>query len=471
MVLASLSFDYFLYLFIGAVILVLLLDFLHDKGRIANFIIAALVTVVGFVFICMGSSGTLLILDNYARIFAGIFLFSVLVILPSLYTELSDVTRSGVFTALILASVLGAIVAVASRHLIFIILGWELASISSYALVGIRRRDPISMEAAMKYFLVGAVGSALIFFGVSLIFGGTGSLDLLEIADILENGTYERILVRTGILILSAGIGFKLAIVPFHIWIPDVYDGAPNSVTSYLAAVSKGMAFAVGIRIFYEGFMPIKDFWAPIFAILAIITMTYANLAALVQDKMKRMLAWSSIAHAGYMLIVFGAPGPSPVIIIGAMFHVLTHAIMKIASFVAARGVTDLVGSDLIDDYMGLRKIAPGTGASLTIMMLSLAGIPPLAGFWSKYYIFLGAVENGYPLLALIGVINSVISLFYYARIIKNVYIEEARRESVTRRFNIGYSLPIAVLTILIIALGLYPDPLLRILSTGVISS
>jgi len=217
--------------------------------------------------------------------------------------------------------------------------------------------------------------------------------------------------------------------------------------------------------------MPIKDFWAPIFAILAIITMTYANLAALVQDKMKRMLAWSSIAHAGYMLIVFGAPGSSPVIIIGAMFHVLTHAIMKIASFVAARGVTDLVGSDLIDDYMGLRKIAPGTGASLTIMMLSLAGIPPLAGFWSKYYIFLGAVENGYPLLALIGVINSVISLFYYARIIKNVYIEEAKRESITRGFNVGYSLPITVLTILIIALGLYPDPLLRILSTGVISS
>ncbi|MHA1616285.1 MAG: NADH-quinone oxidoreductase subunit N [Candidatus Njordarchaeales archaeon] len=468
MIITQLSIDYLLYLFIGTITLTLVLDFLKEKARPLNFVLSILATVGGIAFLMIGVDGNLLVLDTYAKVFAGIFLFSVLIILPALYSELWDVTRSGVFTGLILASVLGTIIAVTSRNLILIVVGWELASISSYALVGIRRRDKISTEAAMKYFLVGAVGSGLIFFGLSLIFGATASLDLLKIAEVITSGTYDQVLARVGILIFSAGIGFKLAIVPFHVWIPDVYEGAPNSVTSYLAAVSKGMAFAVAIRVFYQAFLPIKEFWAPIFAILAIITMTYGNLAALVQEKMKRMLAWSSIAHAGYMLIALGAPGTSPVVIIGAIFHVLTHAFMKITSFVAARGVTDITGTDLIDDYMGLRRIAPGTSASLTIMMLSLAGIPPLAGFWSKYYIFLGAVENGYPLLALIGVINSVISLFYYARVIKNIYVEESPKEGVTRGIKIGYAAPIAILTILVLVLGIYPTPLFEILEKSV---
>jgi len=405
------------------------------------------------------------IFDEFSRFLSFIFVFSSLLIILGLHRELEDVVRYGLAVALILTANIGMIIAASSLNIVYIVVGWELAGISTYAVIASRRTDPVAIEAAMKFFIVGSIGFGLSLFGISLIYGSTGSLYLPEIADKIQLHMYDFNLLFTGILILIAGMGFKMAIVPFHVWIPDTYEGAANSITSFLAAASKTMAFAVGLRIFYRGLFPVSNIWSPLFAVLAVITMTYANIAAIVQSKMKRLLAWSSIAHAGYVLLLFGAYGSSVNLLAGGLLHIFMHAIMKIMAFMAAIYITWIIGSDLIADYAGLGKQQKLVSLLLTIDLLAMAGIPPLGGFVSKWILFLGVIESGYVWLALAGAINSAISLYYYARIIAYMYFYEGKKYDVEKKPTL-FLIPMIISTVVIIGVGITPEPLLAYLRT-----
>jgi len=355
------------------------------------------------------------------------------------------------------------IIATATTNLIMIIVGWELASITTYAMLALKRDDPYALEAATKFFVIGAAGSGIMLFGLSLIFGATGQIDLVAINNVIQSASQNEALMRYGIMILIAGAGYKLAIIPFHVWIPDAADGAPNTLAAFFLGVSKSMAFAVIIRIFYIGLPSLNDFWMPIFAFLAFITMTFGNLAALVQKKMKRMLAYSSIAHAGYILMVLAILGPT-LALTGAIFHIFMHSLMKIIAFITALVVLEEIGSDYIDDYAGMVKRSLFITLILSIDMLALAGVPPLAGFWSKWFLFAGVVEGGLWWLGLAAALNSALSLYYYARVIKVMVLDEPKEDSRIRS-NIYYSIPILLATILIIVIGIYPTPLEKFLT------
>ncbi len=404
--------------------------------------------------------------DEFTRFFAVIFLFTSILIITAMHKELSDVPRYGLSVMLILIANIGMIIAASSLNIVYIILGWELAGLSTYALVASRRTDPLSIEAAMKFFIVGVIGFGLSLLGISFLFGALGTLDLDQMAQLLTNGEFNVRLLYTGIALLIAGMGFKMAIVPFHVWIPDTYEGAPNTITSFLAAASKTMAFAVALRIFYRGLAPVSYIWVPIFAILALITMTYANLAALAQTKMKRLLAWSSIAHAGYIILLFGAFGESVRLIAGGLFHILMHALMKILAFIAAIYITTVIGSDLIEEYAGLGRSQKFVAFALTVDLLAMAGIPPLAGFWSKYLLFMGVVDTGYAWLALAAVINSAISLYYYARVIKIMYFDVGKAAELKMTGPRIYYIAIVITFLIIMLAGIYPDPIIDYLES-----
>jgi len=451
------------WLIIGSLISVII-D--HRKYRGVISLLAEIILIVDLFYLISlpVSTSSSTIFDEFSRFISFVFMFSSMLIIIALHRELDDIPRYGLAVALILTANVGMIIAASSLNIIYIVVGWELAGISTYAVIATRRMDPMAIEAAMKFFIIGAIGFGLSLFGISFLFGALGTFYLPEMANKLLVGDYNINLLYTGIALLISGLGFKMAIVPFHVWIPDTYEGAPNSITAFLAAASKSMAFAVGLRIFYHGLYPVSGIWTPIFAILALITMTFANLAALVQEKMKRLLAWSSIAHAGYIILLLGAYGLSSKLMVGGLFHIFMHAIMKILAFIAAAYITGLIGSDLLKDYAGLGRSQKLISLLLTIDLLAMAGIPPLAGFWSKYFLFLGAVETGYVWLALAGAINSAISLYYYARIIKLMYFDIGKGAEITVRGSLMYLIPVIVSTLLIIILGIYPTPVINYL-------
>jgi len=390
--------------------------------------------------------------DFFLLLFLGI---SFLVVLSSLL-YMKDDSRQGLYYGLIMYATIGLLIVASAVDLIILVVGWELAGLSTYALTAIRRDDPLSIEAAMKYFLVGAIGSGLAILGISYLFGVTGTTDLNGIYTALQTMDQTKLpLAYLGVAFLIAGIGFKMAIVPFHAWIPDTYEGAPTTITTYLAAASKKMGFAAAFRIFIYALPSLNNIWVTAFAILAVITMTYGNLAALVQRNIKRMMAYSSIGHAGYIIIALAAYASSTAVV-GGLLHVLMHAIMKTAAFIAIISVWYVLRSHDLTAYAGLRKRAPITSFTLTVMLLSMAGIPPLGGFFSKYILFLGAVEAGLAWLAVAGVINSVISLFYYAWIIKLMLIDDPI-DSLTKLQNEPklYAGILIILTVFIVIFGL----------------
>jgi len=454
------------------VLFIILFDILEPKKQRIAGVIASVVLLVGLFLtverltsIFYGTFTTetvsLLVFDAYSYFFATVFLFvSFLVTLLSL-KFMKEFERQGLYYALLLLSTIGMTIVASTLDLIILVVGWELASMSAYGLVAIRRDEAISIEAALKYFITSVIGSGIALFGISLLFGLTGSVNLQQIYLVTSNlsGT-DMILGYFAVALIISGFGFKMAIVPFHAWIPDTYSGAPTPVTTFLAAASKKMGFAAVLRILIVALMPFYDFWSLLFAVLAIITMTYGNLVALTQKTMKRLMAYSSISHAGYILI-----GITAIVSLsaqaGVLLHIVMHALMKIVAFGAIMVVTYQLNTDKIDDYAGLRKKAPITSFLLTITLFSLMGVPPLGGFLSKYLLFLGAVEAGWAWLAILGVINSVISVFYYFNIIKKMYVDEPSEAVITsnRKEPLSYVVVLLIATILIVAFGLYPDP------------
>jgi NADH-quinone oxidoreductase subunit N len=383
----------------------------------------------------------------------------------------------GEYYALVLLSALGMMLMAATSELISIYLALELTSISLYILVGFLK-DPKSTEAALKYLLLGAVASAVLLFGMALVFGFTGQTQLGDIAAAIQGMSVAGVLASPGLIagmvLMVAGFGFKIAAVPFHMWVPDVYEGAPTPITAYLSVGSKAAGFAVILRVFYSAFgMPswLSLDWGLLFAILAAVGMTLGNIIALPQTNIKRMLGYSSIAQAGYLLVGLATVGfASPVLSdssafagqSGLLFFLASYALTNLGAFIAIIAISNKLDSDLIADYAGMAKRSPVLALALTLCLISLVGMPPAAGFMAKFYIFSGAVRSGLLWLVIIAVINSVISAYYYLRVVKVMWMgKPASRAKVPSSPALRVALALSCLGVLL--LGIIPGFVMKL--------
>ena len=411
-----------------------------------------------------GFSG-MVVADNYAVFFKMVFgIICLLTILISIgYTRQQGIGM-GEYYVLVLFCTVGMMLMAAGTNLLTIFLGLETMSISIYVLAGIKRTDPKSVESAMKYFILGAFATGFFLYGVALVYGATGSFNLKEIASFLSaSGSAGRTpLVIIGIGLLTIGFGFKVATVPFHMWTPDVYEGAPTSITAFMATGIKAAAFAGLIRVFYSALGTFQPDWIAIMWLLSVATMTVGNIVAIAQSNIKRMLAYSSIAHAGYILVAFTAGnelGTSSI-----LYYLLAYAFMNIGAFaiVILLGTKDQENT-LISDYAGIGFKYPLLAASMTIFMLSMAGIPPLAGFMGKFYIFSAAVKANLYWLAIIGVLNSALSVYYYLRVTVVMYFREAEKETTGLTFSLAGVIGVIIAVAGVLYLGIFPSSVLAL--------
>jgi NADH-quinone oxidoreductase subunit N len=408
----------------------------------------------------------LMVVDDFSLFFNFLFAGVACVIILASMDLLERNRFQAEYVALVLASTVGMMLMASTIDLIAIFVALELQAICFYVLVGIAK-DVRSSEAALKYLLLGAVSTALTLYGMAYLFGLSGSTNLYEIAQFVSGSDSG---VRSGLVLaavfLAAGLGFKMAVVPFQMWVPDVYQGAPTPVTAYLSVASKAAGFAVVMRIFVvslgEGL--ISSDWSNMFAAIAVLSMTLGNVAALVQTDIKRMLGYSSIAQAGTFLIGLAAvAAQDPQLLLGTssvVFFLGTYAFTNLGAFIAIIAISNKIGSDEITDYSGVARRSPWLAAGLAICLISLTGIPPTAGFWGKVYVFNAAVQADLVWLALIGVLNSVISAYYYLRVVLVMYTQEPRTEE-TFQPSAYLGVVMAAAVIGLFAIGVYPEPLL----------
>ncbi len=411
--------------------------------------------------------------DLFTYFFAGVLLLVSLFVAISSFHFMKGDPNTAPYFGLLLLSTLGMIVLAASMDLILLYVGWELMSVPTYALTAIRKRDPNSNEAAMKLFVLSALSSALIVYAISLTFGVTGSTNLQAIASSLGTITPDsRSFALIAIVLFVAGFGVKMAVVPFHMWIPDAFEGAPTTISALLASGAKMAAFAAAFRVFIVGFSTINVDWYSTFAIVAIATMTLGNVAALMQKSFTRLLAYSSIAQAGYVLIALATPFTvtrEPVGLAGGLFHVLNYSIVKTGAFVAAAAVATRLPVNTLDSFTGLGRRMPQTAFNIMIFFLALAGVPPLNGFFSKVMIFTGAVYSPFSwggYLAVAALINSGFSMSYYGWIIKRMYFDDPGDSSKIPEPK-AYTSVMWIATALVFIIGIYPDPWIRLVQSA----
>lgn len=403
--------------------------------------------------------------------FGGFFAIAMLIV--AIMTTVGSINymrkldHHAVYYSLILLSAVGMVLVAYSTDLVMLFVAWELMSIPTYVLAGFHKRNPSSNEAAIKYFLFGALASAVIVYGISIAYGLTGSTN---IADVVSGfATLDAEFVPLGLLAVGlfiAGFGFKMGLVPFHMWLPDAYEGSPPPVAALLAAGTKKAGFAAAMRVIILGTVALNLDWTLALGIIAVMTMTVGNVAAIMQKNLSRMLAYSSIGHAGYILIGLAIAPFSSVGVSGSMFHILNHAVMKGAAFIAIAGIVTTLAVTNLDKLKGLGRRMPITSLGLVISLLALAGVPPLNGFWSKLMLFGGAIEAGTaaawaPWLAVAGVLNSALSLAYYGWIMRKMYFEGETEKRVREPRSV-----IAVMifaTLFMVAFGVYPDPLIQL--------
>jgi len=352
-----------------------------------------------------------------------------------------------------------------SLNLIVIFLGLEVMSVSLYILAGFRKTDLRSNESSMKYFLMGAFASGFLLYGIALIYGVTGTVDLEQLMVIFSSQELEKpVLLFIGIGLLIVGFGFKIASVPFQMWVPDVYQGAPTPVTALISSGPKAAGFAALLRVFVFGLGNLKPDWTVILWILAALTMTIGNVIAISQTNIKRLLAYSSIAHAGYILVALVAGGSSG--ISSAMFYLLAYVFMNIGAFVVVVALGE--NRTELDDYSGLGWKYPWLGVFMTIFMLSLAGFPPTGGFMAKFYVFSAAVKSGYIGLVIIAVLNSFVSVYYYLRVTVIMFMRSSSPETEPISFPYLWSLALLLCTSGTLLLGILPQNFLLLAQNSV---
>ena len=402
--------------------------------------------------------------------FGGLFAIAMLIV--ALFTTVGSFNymrkhnSPAVYYSLILLATIGMVLVAYSTDLVMLFVAWELMSLPTYILVGFMKKNPSSNEAALKYFLFGALSSAIIVYGISIAYGLTGSTNIGEVIQgysTLDPSFLPLALLSVGMFI--AGFGFKMGLVPFHQWLPDTYEGAPPPIAALLAAGTKKVGFAAAIRIIVLGMVVLNLDWTLALGVLAVMTMTIGNIAAIMQKNLTRMLAYSSIAHAGYILIGLAVAPYSSLGLQGSLYHILNHAVMKGMAFIAIAGIVTTLAVTNLDKLQGLGRRMPITALALVISLFALAGVPPLAGFWSKLMLFGSALDAGSvvwwaPWLAIAGVLNSALSLAYYAWITRKMYFEGEREKRVKEPKSI-----IAVMIfsmIFLIGFGVYPEPVIQ---------
>jgi NADH-quinone oxidoreductase subunit N len=372
--------------------------------------------------------------------------------------------RAGEYYGLILFGAAGMCLMSSAMELVLIFIALEISSISTYILVGFRRRAAISSEASLKYFLLGSFATAFFLYGVALMFGATGSTSIPTISQVLRSGQVS-VLAYVGVALMFVGLGFKVAAAPFHVWTPDVYEGAPAPVVGFMSTAPKAAVFAALLRIIFEAHAP-GGFW--LVWVAAALSMTLGNVAALVQDNVKRLLAYSSIAHAGYLLVAFAALPNNG--IPAAMFYTAAYAAMNVGAFAV---VSHFAGAGeryvTVEDYAGLGRRSPLLAATLTIFLLSLIGIPITGGFFAKFYVFSAALQANLVGLTIIGVLNSAVGAYYYLRIIVMMYMREAREPTPLGPIPLGVSAALAISALATIYLGILPGRVLECASQSAV--
>jgi NADH-quinone oxidoreductase subunit N len=399
--------------------------------------------------------------NNFSTAFTGVLIFtSALVFMFSgNYYRLVERPLEDIYS-LMLFALAGAILMTSFSNLVMLFLGIEILSISMYILAGSKKFDLASNEAAMKYFLTGSFATGFLLFGIALVYGSTGSFSLDEIARHAGTGNLiQPRLFSIGVILLMIGLSFKLAVAPFHFWAPDVYHGSPTLITAYMATVVKIAGIAAFYRLFVICFSSVSGIWVNILLIFSVATIFAGNLAGLYQTNMKRMLAYSSISHAGYMImgiVAFNKTSASALLLYSASYSIVTTAAFGIIIL-----VREARQNDDLETFNGLARTNPYMSFTLTVAMLSLTGIPPLAGFTAKYYLFVTAMENGYLWLVILALIGSAISAVYYFKPIIAMYLKECTQPKI--QVTSAYKIQLVSLTILTLLLGLVPSILLII--------
>ncbi len=412
---------------------------------------------------CVLSSAGSVLFDSYVSFLTALLLSSaaVAVLLSRAYLRTFDSERGEPY-ALLLFSLVGLIGLVAAVELVSLFVALEITSVALYALTGLRRKEPSSGEAALKYFLTGAFSSALLLFGIALLYGATGSTSLARIA--AQTAAGQDALLWPGAALLIVGLGFKVGAVPFHMWVADVYEGAPTNVTAFMSATVKIAAFGALLQVSARalGAPLVVERWRPAIAVLAIVTMVVGNLLALAQTRLKRLLAYSSVAHAGYILTALVAA--PKVAAEAALFYLVGYAAVSLGAFGILAAMVDDDGEPReIADLAGLAERRPALAFTFTVFLVSLTGIPATAGFVGKFYVFSAAVGAGYALLAIVGALMSVVSAYYYLRVVVVMYMHESPPETSFRPVAPVARLALLVCALAVIILGVYPGSVLAL--------
>ncbi len=450
----------------------LLVDLVVPKGRSALIgwlsmagIVGALAAEATLWGLDLSGFGGMVVLDGMSAFIGSVGL---LVALLTVWVSLNYIRDRGIergeYYALLLFSTCGILLMAQAANLIVVFLGLELLSIPLYILAGFARPQSDSEEAAIKYFMLGAFATGFLVYGIALVYGATSTTDIARLAEVARTGRNATLLlVGAGLLIV--GLGFKVAAVPFHMWTPDVYEGAPTPITGFMSVGAKAAGFAALLRVFLLGLHAVQADWIPVVAILSALTMILGNIVALSQTNLKRMLAYSSIAHAGYMLMGVASGNPSG--LAAVMFYLLAYTFTNIGAFAVLAALARREGEDqTFPQYAGLGRKHPWLAAAMALFMLSLTGIPPTGGFFGKYYLFLAAVEGGLGWLAIVGVLTSVISAFFYLRVIVDMTMREPERETPNRIYPASVT-ALAVTALGTLILGVWPGPWLQLAQAG----
>ncbi len=455
---------------LAMVSLILVVDAAVDDGKRYLAYVLSLVTLAGAAFLTVHDFSRLTVLalgglfvDDPCSDVMKLFLYlstAVVLVYSREYLRVRGLYK-GEFYVLALFALLGMMVMVSASHFLTLYLGLELLSLSLYAMVALQRDSSVATEAAMKYFVLGALASGMLLYGMSMVYGVTGSLSLGDIAQNLADGTDLRIPLVFGIVFIVAGLAFKLGAVPFHMWVPDVYHGAPTAMTLFIGSAPKIAAFAFVVRILGQGLESQVAEWRDMLVILAVLSMAVGNLAAIAQSNLKRMFAYSTISHMGFMLlgILAGTQNGYG----SAMFYVLVYALMSLGGF----GMILLLSragfeSDRLDDFKGLNRRSPWLAFLMLLLMFSMAGIPPTVGFYAKLSVLQAVVQIGYVWLAVAAVVFSLVGAFYYLRIVKLMYFDEPH-DTAPLAAGSDARLLMSANGLAVLALGILPQPLMAV--------